>query len=256
MLERIIKIVKEAGQIMLTAQQVKDGVENKQGRANFVTEYDVKVQEFLFRELSVLLPEAVFIGEEEEGNKTINDGYCFIIDPIDGTTNFICDYKHSCISVGLMYRHKMSAGVVYDPYLDETFHAKTGEGAFLNGSRLQLKDLPLSDGIVAIGTSPYYREKADETFRIARTLYDNALDIRRSGAAALDICYVAAGRTVLFYEMQLSPWDFAAASVILAEAGGCCSTMEYASLTYHKPCSMIAATPSALKEYFQLFGTD
>jgi myo-inositol-1(or 4)-monophosphatase len=252
MIDNIIKIVREAGKIMLDAQHIKDGVESKQGRANFVTKYDIEVQEFLFRELAACYPEATFVGEEDDKKTTINDGYCFIIDPIDGTTNFIFDYRFSAISVGLMYQNELIAGVVYNPYLNEMFTAEKGKGAFVNGRQIKVKDLSLSEGVVAIGTCPYNRDKTDETFTIARKLFDKALDIRRSGSAALDICYVAAGRIVLYYEMLISPWDHAGASVILKEAGGRISSMDATEVVYDKPCSVMAATPKAYEEYFKI----
>lgn len=252
MFENIKEVVKKAGDIMLSAKHIQNGVESKQGRANFVTKYDVEVQNFLYEELSKLYPSAIFIGEEDEKKQTATGEYCFIIDPIDGTTNFIFDYKHSAISVGLMYKNEIIAGAVYNPYLDEMFYAEKGSGAFLNGNPIKNNNLQLSEGIVSIGTCPYYRENADETFRIARKLYDKALDMRRTGSAALDICYVAAGRFVLYYEMLLSPWDYAAASLILTEAGGCISTMEKTPLTLISACSALAATPGAYSEYFTL----
>lgn len=252
MLNKIIEVVKEAGQIMLNARYIKESVESKQGRANFVTKYDVEVQNYLYHELAILIPTATFVGEEDEAKDHEQGDYNFIIDPIDGTTNFIFDYKHSSISVALQYQNRLEIGVVYNPYLDEVFYAKRKEGTFRNGVPLTIKDLSLEEGIVSIGTSPYYREKADETFLLARKLYDNALDIRRSGSAALDICYVAAGRFVLFYEMQLSPWDYAAASLILTEAGGSISCMDGEELSLRKPCSILAATKTAYEEYFSI----
>ena len=252
MFENIKKVVKEAGQIMLEAKHIQNGVESKEGRANFVTKYDVEVQNFLYLELTKLYPSATFIGEEDETKQNNLGEYCFIIDPIDGTTNFIFDYNHSAISVGLMYKNEIIAGVVYNPYLDEMFYAEKGSGAFLNGNPIKNNELQLSEGIISIGTCPYYREKADETFQIARKLYDKALDLRRTGSAALDICYVAAGRFVLYYEMLLSPWDYAAASLILTEAGGCISTMEKTPLTLTSACSALAATTGAYEEFFML----
>ena len=256
MLDDIIKIVKEAGEIILKAHDIQSKVESKEGRANFVTMYDKEVQSFLFHRLSLLYPTAVFIGEEDEDKESVESKlqseYCFIIDPIDGTTNFILDYHHSAISVSLLYYGEPAAGVVYDPYLREVFYAARGTGAFLNDKPLKLKDQPLKNGLVSIGTCPYYREKADKTFALSRKLYDRALDVRRSGSAALDICYVAAGRFVLYFELLISPWDHAAASLILEEAGGCISTTEHEKLTYHKGCSAIAATPSAFLEFFTL----
>jgi myo-inositol-1(or 4)-monophosphatase len=254
MLEQIKEVVRHAGQIILDAHNIREGVESKQGRANFVTKYDVEVQDYLFRELAALFPKAAFIGEEDGRKGQVFDEYCFIIDPIDGTTNFIFDYRHSAISVGLLYRKEIIAGVVYNPYLDELFYAEKGKGAYLNGRALKVTDLSLSEGIVAVGTCPYNREKAEETFQLARKLYDRALDIRRSGSAALDICYVAAGRFVLYYELLLQPWDYAAASLILTEAGGCITATDKEALSYASPCSIMAATPSASKEYFEIQG--
>lgn len=252
MIEDIKKIVKAAGQIMLTAHHIQSGVESKLGRANFVTKYDVEVQDFLFRELRKLYPQAAFIGEEDKSREEVNAEYCFIIDPIDGTTNFIFDYRHSSISVGVLYQGQIHIGVVYNPYLDELFYGEKGKGAYLNGRRIEIKDISLSDGIVGFGTSPYDRKKADASFAIIRKLYDKALDIRRTGSAALDICYVAAGRFALFFELTLSPWDYAGASLVLMEAGGCISTMDKKKLPYTLPCPVVAATPTAYEEFFKL----
>ncbi len=255
MLDEIINIVKEAGQIMLNAHDIRSKVESKEGRANFVTKYDIEVQRFLYQRLSDLYPSAVFIGEEDTVQETssLTDAeYCFIIDPIDGTTNFILDYHHSAISVALLYRGETAAGVVYNPYLKEVFYAERGTGAYLNGNPLKPHNLPLSEGLAAIGTCPYYRDKAQETFALAGLLFDKALDIRRSGSAALDICYVAAGRYVLYYELLLSPWDYAAASLILEEAGGCISTIKHTPLGFTDSSSVIAATPAAYEEFFHL----
>lgn len=252
MLEEIKEIVRKAGQIMLNAQNIKDNVESKQGTANYVTKYDVEVQQFLYKELAEVLPEAAFLGEEDDKREKVNADYCFIIDPIDGTTNFIFDYRHSAISVGLRYQGQMLLGLVYNPYLDELFWAEKGKGAFLNGRKLTVNDLGISEGIVGFGTAPYYRDKSDETFRIVRKLFDQAMDIRRSGSAALDICYTAAGRFVLFCEMVLAPWDYAAASLILTEAGGRISSFDRQELSCLSPSSVIAAAPKAYEEYFKL----
>jgi myo-inositol-1(or 4)-monophosphatase len=252
MLESLKTIVKNAGQIMLQAHNISDGIESKQGRANFVTKYDVEVQNYIMKELTSLYPQATFIGEEDSAASNQPGEYCFIIDPIDGTTNFIFDYKHSAISAGVLHNGQIIAGVVFNPYLDEMFYAEKGKGAFLNEQPLHLKNLPLREGIIGFGTCPYYRDKAEETFLIARKLYDRALDLRRSGSAALDICYVAANRFVLYFELFLSTWDYAAASLILTEAGGCISQMDKQEITFTSGCSVIAATPAAYQEFYQL----
>lgn len=252
MLEEIKKIVKEAGQIILSAHNVQSGMESKRGRANFVTRYDVEVQKFLYIELAKVLPEAAFLGEEDESREKITAEYCFIIDPIDGTTNFIYDYRHSCIAVGLMHHGQIILGLVYNPYLKEMFWAEKGKGAFLNSKRLNITDLGISEGMVGFGTSPYDRSKSDETFRITRNLFDKAMDIRRTGSAALDICYVATGRLVLFFELLLQPWDYSAASLILTEAGGRISSLEGIELPFTLPSPVIAAAPKAYEEFFLL----
>ena len=252
MLENIKSIVKAAGQIIINAHNIQQGIESKQGSANFVTRYDLEVQNYLYQELSNLYPNATFMGEEDKMKLDRFGEYCFIIDPIDGTTNFIFDYRHSAISIGLLHNGYIEVGVVYNPFLDELFYAERGKGSFLNGRPLFTINLSLSEGIVGFGTSPYYREKAEESFLITRKLFDKALDIRRSGSAALDICYVAANRYVLFFELLLSPWDYAGASLIVKEAGGIISTMEGKGLSFNAPNSLIVATPTAYDEFFRL----
>ena len=238
--------------IVLNAHQIQNGIESKQGRANFVTKYDVEVQNFLYQELKKLYPDAAFIGEEDKQREKVTAEYCFIIDPIDGTTNFIFDNRHSSISVGVLHQGEIIMGVVYNPYMDELFYGEKGKGAFLNGRKLEVADLGISEGLYAFGTCPYYREEADETFDIAKKLFDKAMDFRRSGSAAIDICYVAANRFVLFYELVLSPWDYAAASIILLEAGGCITTLDRKKLQFEEKSSILAATPKAYEEYFTI----
>ncbi len=252
MLEDIKRIVREAGKIMLQADAIENEIESKQGSANFVTKYDKEVQDFLFDQLSALFPDAGFLGEEDLNKGDLKNSSCFIIDPIDGTTNFIFDYKYSAISVAYRKDQEIYAGVVYNPYLDELFYAQKGNGAFLNEKQLTIKNVALKDGIVGFGSTPYYRDKSKATFALVETLFANALDIRRSGSAALDLCSVAANRFTMFFEVLLSPWDYAAASLIIEEAGGKVSTMERTKLPHLAPCSVIAANPVVYEEFFQL----
>ena len=146
--------VRRAGMMIKEAHLSADSVQHKEGAANFITSYDVAIQRFLIDELHRIVPEAAFFGEEEtEGNTREKelDGLCFLIDPIDGTTNFMFRYNYSCVSVGLAYAKEMIAGFVYNPYVDEMFTAVRGNGAYLNGNRsicrtaLLKTGLPLSD---------------------------------------------------------------------------------------------------------------
>jgi len=251
MLNEIKQIVRDAGEIMLKAEHIEDAVKSKEGNANFVTKYDVAVQNYLFEHLAAVFPKAVFIGEEDAKHENTNHESCFIIDPIDGTTNFIMNLKHSAISVAYLEHGEVIMGVVYNPYLNELFTAERGMGAYLNDKRLRINDKSMKEGIVGIGTSPYYADKTDESFAMARNLFDQSLDIRRSGAATLDLCDVAANRYVLFYEALLSPWDYAAGSLIIEEAGGVVKTMDNQKLQFDNPCSVIAANPVAFKEFFR-----
>ena len=240
LLENIIHAVRACGTIILNADRTKSGIDEKAGHANFVTAYDKKVQSELQKRLLEILPEAVFVGEEEDVHASVKDGYAFIVDPIDGTTNFIKDYHASAISVGLIKDAKRYMGVVYNPYLDEVYTAVKGKGAFLNGSPIQVSRQPLENGIVIFGTATYYEEYAKATFDMAYDYYCKALDVRRSGSAALDLCNVAAGRAELFFELRLCPWDYAAGSRIVEEAGGVVTTIDGGELPLNEGCGVLA----------------
>lgn len=251
MLNRIIETVKEAGKIILSARDQESAVTAKEGKKNFVTMYDVAVQNFLFEELGKAFPEAEFVGEESE-NRLENDALRFIIDPIDGTTNFMQDYRCSCISVALCKENDILAGVVYNPYSDEIFSAEKGKGAYLNGKKIQVSDRPLSDGLALFGTSPYHPENTDETFALLRKVFDLSRDIRRSGSAAYDICMVACGRCEVFFEKALQPWDVAAGTLILKEAGGIALNYEGNEINFSMPNDVVFANPKAYKEFATL----
>lgn len=240
LIRKISEELRACGGILLGADRSPEMVDEKAGHANFVTVYDKLVQEVLKEKLLAILPEAVFVGEEEDIHEPIKSGYAFIVDPIDGTTNFIKDYHTSCISVGLLKDGKQYLGVVYNPYLDEMFTAVKGQGAYLNGKPIHVTKEPLNNAIVLFGTAPYYEELSRKSFELAYDLFTRALDVRRSGSAAIDLCSVAAGRADMFFELRLSPWDYAAGSLIVTEAGGKATTIEGEALSFDKPCSMLA----------------
>ena len=252
-MDQILEITRECGEIILSAKQIESSVTEKSGPANFVTEYDKKVQKVLFQKLKEVIPTAQFIGEEEENHGSIGAGYTFIIDPIDGTTNFIKEYKWSSISIGLLKDGKPYMGVVYNPYLKELFYAEKGKGAFVNGKPIHASSHPIAEGIVLFGTAPYYPELTDKTFETIRKFYDVALDIRRSGSAALDLCYVASGRAEIFFELILQPWDYTAGSLIVSEAGGIVTTLEQTEIVYHMPVSLIAGGREAYHDIFRIY---
>ncbi len=246
MIDKIIDIVHECGEIILEATDIQRKTHLKEGRGNFVTEYDSKVQAALKEKLLSLIPEAVFFGEEDGADKTdISKGYAFIVDPIDGTANFTRGLNHSCISVALAKDGYPIKGVIYNPYKKETYYAEKGKGAFLNGECIHVSDKGLEEGLVLFGTAPYNVELTNTTIDMLTRYFLKSQDIRRSGSAALDLCTIACGKAELYFEMILSPWDYAAGALIVEEAGGIVSRPDGKPLTFDKKQAVVARTPRA-----------
>jgi len=239
-LEPICDLVRECGLFIKSVDRSHIDIDAKDGHANFVTNYDRKVQERLREGLAEIAPDAHFIGEEGTTQPFSPEGRFFIVDPIDGTMNFIKDYHVSSISVALIADGAAELGVVYNPYLDEMFCARRGGGAFCNGRPIHVSSAPLERALVLFGTSPYREELGKRSFELAYEYFKAAADVRRSGSAALDLCSVAAGRADLYFELHLSPWDHAAGALIVAEAGGIVSDIDGGELSYERPCSIVA----------------
>ena len=210
-------IAREAGRIILGFGEFR--VEEKEGHGNFVTTVDCAVQDYLAKALSDLLPDSRFIGEEQE-NDALTDAFTWIIDPVDGTTNLIHDYRQSAVSIALCENSEPVMAAVYQPYTDELFFAEKGCGASLNGKPIRAANTPFDRALVAFGTSPYNAELAERSMKLALAFLQNCADIRRSGSAALDLAHVACGRVDAFFELILQPWDFAAGALLVKEAGG------------------------------------
>lgn len=249
MINRIIDAVREAGKIVLSASDIERATAEKSA-GNFVTKYDVAVQEFLKKELLAILPEAHFMGEEGADQQAALQGLCFIVDPIDGTANFVRGLRCSAISVALAQDGELIAGVVYQPYIDEIFYAEKGKGAFRDGQPIRVSGRAMQDGFYYLGTASYYDGTLDRTFALARALFDRMLDLRRFGPAAYELCNVACGRLELGFEALLQPWDYAAAACILAEAGGKISQLDGSPITLDRPCSILAGNAVCHREFF------
>ena len=230
MLDQIVPIVRQAAEIILSARDIAAHTHDKGSPSDLVTEYDLAVENFLKEKLPPLVPGSVFFGEEETENADPSRGWAFIVDPIDGTTNFVRGLRQSAISVALAKDGAVEYGVVCDPYKDELFTARRGGGAFLNGQPIRVSERPLAEGIFLMGTAIYKREYLEPTMRLTQALFRRSCDFRRLGSAALDLCYVACGRAELFFEYSLCPWDYAAGSLLIAEAGGTACTLEEAPL--------------------------
>ena len=238
MLDQMIAIVRQAGEIILSAKDVASQTHEKTSAADLVTEYDLAVEHFLKEKLPPLVPGAIFFGEEEAENADPSRGWAFIVDPIDGTTNFVRGLRQSAISVALAKDGAVEYGVVYDPFRNEVFSARRGGGAFRNGQPIHVSSRPLSEGVFGMGTAIYRREYLEPTMRLTEQLFRRSCDFRRMGAAALDLCNVACGRTELFFEYSLCPWDYAAGSLLVTEAGGMACTLEGAPLPITERCSV------------------
>jgi len=254
MKKQLTEIMRRAGEIVLSAHDTDAGVQAKAGSANFVTEYDRAVQKFLFSELGRLFPDAYFVGEEDGAVdfEKVRLGRSFIIDPIDGTQNFIKHFRHSAISVAMCEDGEVVLGAVLNPYTGELFYAERGKGAFcMEGDTerlLRVSENPLCDGIILFGSSPYRKELHDRSFSVLRTLFDHGLDMRRCGAAALDFCMIADGRAEVYFEMSLYPWDYAAGMLILREAGGTVTSMTGEALPLECRSSVLCGNPRAYRD--------
>lgn len=254
MLEEIINVVRNAGEIYKNADSDMK-IEQKNSNVNLVTEYDKKIQNYLFAELAKIIPNAGFIGEEGNGNKKLTDGYCFIIDPIDGTTNFIKGFQHSAISVGVAKDKELVIGVVLDPDLNNLFYAEKGKGAYLNGKKINVSDCNLSNSLVLFGTAPYEHELAHRTFELTEKVFYKCIEVRRAGSAALDICYVASGKADLYYELILRPWDWAGATLILKEAGGICTKINGKELDANEIDSYVCGNKNNISEFYEIYNS-
>lgn len=252
----ITALIRVAGQKLRQVAPAEDTIHQKEGPANFVTDFDTEIQKFLISGLKKILPEAEFFGEEDtEENKgaSASGEYTFYIDPIDGTTNFMFRYNHSCVSVGLARREQMIAGFVYNPYVDEMFTAVRGKGSFLNGRKLEIRNRSVAEGIAAFGCARYNDENVGVLFDTVRELFDRSLSIRSGGSAALDLCRIAGGSNVIYLETKLQPYDYAAASVIIEEAGGVITQIDGTPVTLHESCSILAGTELGCSETREIF---
>ena len=226
---------------------------SKKGPADFVSAADLRAEKILREELSRVRPEYGFL-MEESGATAASDG-CerrWIVDPLDGTSNFLHGLPHFCISIGLEDRGELVAGVIYDPLKDETFAAEKGIGAYLNDRRIRVSSRSrLNEALIGTG-APFKGHGDAPTFLAeANAVMGATAGIRRWGAAALDLAYVAAGRLDGYWERDLSPWDTAAGIVIVREAGGFVSQIDGRETRGHSP-SILAANDSLHEELVRL----
>jgi len=245
---KVAELAMETGQFIVQERKemTADSIEVK-GVHNFVTDIDKKTEEFLVKGLSNILPNAGFIAEEGTGSK--NDHYNWIIDPIDGTTNFIHGAPPYSISIALMDQEEVLVGVIYELTLIECFTAWKGGGAFLNNNPIKVsKTGKVDDALVATGFPYTDYDRMEAFMETIRHFMKHSHGIRRLGSAAADLAYVACGRYDAFYEYGLSPWDVAAGVLLIQEAGGRLSDFEGGD-NYIFGGEMIAASGMVFEEF-------
>lgn len=190
------------------------------GAVDLVTDFDNRAQRMIFDHLSACFPDHDFIGEEGL-SKNRGEEFRWIIDPLDGTTNYAHGFPIFCVSIALEWKEEIVLGVVYDPMRREMFSAVKEEGAFLNGKKIQVSSIgDLDKSLVATGFPYDLRESKVNNIDHFNNFVVRVQAIRRCGSAAMDLCYVACGRFDGFWELKLKPWDVAAGALIVKEAGG------------------------------------
>ncbi len=217
LLDKLKEVVIEAGKILCMFYKKRLKVSYK-GPRDLVTEADVTVENFIKDRLFQLYPDIEFLGEETGGVKKTER--CFILDPLDGTTNFAHHFPFFCISLAYVEDSETVLGIVYDPLRKEFFHAQKDKGAFLNDKKISVSNTTeLKRGLVATGF-PYADNTVSKSLSYFNQILPFCQGIRRAGAAAMDLVYTACGRFDGFFELNLKPWDVAAGILIVREAGG------------------------------------
>ncbi|MFC2161738.1 inositol monophosphatase family protein [Acidobacteriota bacterium] len=220
---KYLKVAKEAAfqagkmlkQNSCTPQEI-----HYKGAVDLVTDFDKRSQDVIFKHLFGHFPEHDFLAEENLSEKK-GSPFCWIIDPIDGTTNYAHNFPVFCISIALTFKNETKLGVIYDPMRDEMFTAVKGQGAALNNSPIKVSSVrDLDKSLLATGFPYDLRESCVNNFDHFFNFATCVQGIRRGGSAAIDLCYVACGRFDGFWELKLQPWDVAAGRVIVLEAGG------------------------------------
>ena len=220
-LETAVFAARSAGQIILDnlGRLSKDDISLKQV-SDFVTRVDEESEACIVRIIRERYPDHHVLAEEKV-KETAPGGYRWIIDPLDGTTNFIHQYPVFCVSIALELQRKAITGVIFDPLRNDLFFAEKGKGAYLNGQPITVSIITAcQDGLITTGFPFRMKELIDPYLKLFKNVLFKVSDLRRAGSAALDLAYLAAGRCEGFFEIGLSPWDIAAGSLIIEEAGG------------------------------------
>ena len=237
LLDKTVQLVKEAAEI---ATKTEILVHEKDAPENIVTESDIAVQRFLHSRLSELLPGSSFFCEEEALRESGKE-CVWILDPIDGTANYSRGIAESAISVALVVNGEAILGVVCNISTKDIFTAVKGGGAKLNGKKITVSGRDFRNSLFCTAMSVYKKELAAVCRDVIYDAYMECNDLRRFGGCALELCYIAAGRCELFFEMRVFPWDYAAGYLILREAGGVLYGFDGEELDFRKTTMLVGA---------------
>jgi len=239
-----IKAARRAGSIINRASLDGSPLEIKAKHANdFVTQIDKAAEHAIMDVIAKAYPEHAILAEESGASAGAKPEYRWVIDPLDGTTNFIHGFPQYGISIGVQHRGATAHAVVYDPGRNELFTASKGRGAFLNDRRIRVSRCQkLKEALVGTGFPFKELTRIDLYLRQLRALMGNTAGVRRAGAAALDLAYVACGRLDAFWELGLAPWDMAAGALLIQEAGGLVGDLS-GDAGYMESGDIVAGTP-------------
>lgn len=243
-------LMQEAGSILKQCEYTQGIViEKKDGCANYATQYDYHVQQFIKNGIKKVLPGCSFFAEENDGEGNRIGGMTVYLDPIDGTMNFIHGCRECSISLAVAVNGCTQYAAVYLPYLDEMFEAQREKGATCNGRPIHVSNRSTEESLIIVGTASYYKQEIGKrVMDITTALFYTAADIRRYGSAVAEMCYVACGRAEASFEFRLYPWDYAAGALIVQEAGGRVSAMDGRPLSMWQPGSMLCGNPAVYEQ--------
>jgi myo-inositol-1(or 4)-monophosphatase len=248
-----VRAARRAGEIIVrNLDRVPSLPIRSKSRNDFVTEVDHMAERDIMETVRRMYPDHGFLAEES--GRSGGDEVVWIIDPLDGTTNFLHGFPVFAVSIGVEYRGRMEHAVVYDPMRQELFTASRGDGAQLDGKRIRVSKQAELEGAL-IGTGFPYRANArwmDDYLAMLKLMMEKTAGLRRPGSAALDLAYVAAGRTDGFWEIGLSPWDTAAGTLLITEAGGRIGTLTGGD--YKQGGNVIAGTPKVYEAMVECLG--
>ncbi len=246
-----VKAARRAGTIINRAARDLDLLSvGAKGPGDFVTEVDRAAEAAIIETLSDAYPTHSFLGEES--GQTGESEFQWIIDPLDGTTNFIHGFPQYAVSIALAQNGVLQHGVVFDPNSNELFTASRGSGAFLNDKRIRVSNRTrLSEALIGTGFPYKSFDHADTYLAIQKDMMQKTAGLRRPGAASLDFAYVAAGRLDGFWEFGLAPWDMAAGALLITEAGGLVGDLQ-GEADYMKSGNVVAGNPKVFAQLLQL----